>query len=686
MNLRTSCFNSAVFRSDAKRLWWVPALHTLAVFLMCLLPFYITYSDTDRLFTGININEAYENSVLLSASPVPYLILAVLTVGLSVLLFSYLNSKSAVAAMHALPVKRKTLYITHIVFGLLALIIPILINGGILGFMRSNPNIAQAVSGGHIGTWIYTQIAYVCIGFAFSVLIGIFTGNSVAHFVFTYIFALLPLFVEYALKYIMNINLYGFVMDDSSLAVLNVLYFSVAKLTQPAPFFIYLGYALVFFVLGYLVYKIRNLENSSEVVAFPKLKPVFVFGVAICSGILGYFYLSELLNLDSLFLSLPFGLLGLIIANMLAKKSFTLKGILKPTAVLVIAISALFCLFHFDITGFEKRVPDIAKIESVSVTRHMPEAQRFINATDGRRLGPKDVYVPNLTKQQDIENVLRFHSHKTIEHTEDGPNTDFLYINYQLKNGKTLLRRYIVDYDDDKDYLKPIMESAENKQERFPILQNAEENVSSVVVEDIRLGKPFNSYFLEKTDDTEIANRLISALKADLQQVTYEEFISGTVMPTSITVNYELPLVFEGTNVLASDVEGPHTYSDSDIYYVRPSYKNTIALLTELGFYDTLPNAADYSSVDVWYNSEYNRSTSAKPDLTITDPVQIEEIYRYVTTTQPNLKRNILHDDVNDGSIVIVNLDFKSETHPEFTLTWSKDDAGMPAALKNLFH
>lgn len=677
MNLRTSCFNSAIFRSDVKRLWWVPALHTLSVFLLCLLPLYINHNEIIDLFSANS--EQYINSALYQTSFVPYIILGILTVGLSVLLFSYLNSKSAVSTMHAVPVKRKTLYITHIVFGALALIIPILINGGILCFMRSNPNIAQVVSTSHIGVWICTQIAYALVGFAFSVLIGMFTGNCVAHLVFSYIFAILPLLVEVALKYIMYLNLYGYVMNDINMAVTKYLYFSIDKLMQPPLFFTYIAYALVFFLAGFLVYKIRNLENSSEVVAFPKLKPIFVYGVSICFGVAGYFYLAEILNIENLFLMLPFGLLGLIIANMLAKKAFTLKGILKPTAALVLSISLLFCLFHFDITGFEKRVPDAEKIESVSVTQRSPDdIYRYTSTANGRTVVPKDVYMPKMTKQQDIENVLRFHAHKIVEHTDSEYDPNLLYIHYNLKGGKTLTRRYAVNFDDDKDYLKPIMETEENKKDRFPILENTG-NITSILVEDIRFAKPFNSYFIKKETDVETANRLIEALKADLEQVTYEEFIYGTATPTVITVNCEIPLVHEGTDIVVKDTEMQSVFNDTNTYYVRPSYKNTIALLTELGFYDTLPQAADYQSIEV-------QSTSTDDKLfvheTITDPAQIEEIYNYVTTAQPNLKFSLNSDSENS---TVINLTFMSDTQENFSITWYKADADMPLSLKSLF-
>lgn len=678
MNLRTSCFNSAVFRSDVKRLWWVPALHTLSIFLLCLLPFYIDYHEAIGLFGGAS--EQYINSALFQCSPVPYIILGILTVGISVLLFSYLNSKSAVATMHAVPVKRKTLYITHIVFGLIALIVPILINGGILVIMRSNPNIAQVISMSHIGAWISTQIAYAVVGFAFSVLIGMFTGNSVAHLVFTYIFAVLPFLVEAGLKYIMYLNLYGYVMNDTNMAVAKYLYFSIDKLTEPTWFLLYMAYALVFFLIGYLIYKIRNLENSSEVVAFPKLKPIFVYGVSMCFGVAGYFYLAEIINVNNLFLALPFGLLGLVIANMLAKKSFTIKGILKPTVALVVSVSALFCLFHFDITGFEKRVPDAAKIESASVTRRPPDSRRFVSSMNGRMVVPKDVYVPKMTKQQDIEAVLKFHSHKTVEHTEESDNTDYLYVNYQLKDGKTMIRRYIVDYDDDRDFLKPIMETEENLKDRFPVLEKSTEDLTSISIADARLSRPFNSYFMQKDTDTEIANRLIDALKADLSQVTYEEFIDEIALPTYIEINYEIPLVYEGTDILVTDLDAQRTFSDTNTYYVRPSYKNTIVLLTELGFYDALPAASEYQSVEVWRTSI--TGDARKPDVVVTDPAQIEEIYNYVTTTQPKLKRNAYLETESGNAITLT---FQSNTQQEFTVIRSKNDVGMPQSLAKLF-
>lgn len=676
MNLQTSCFNSAVFRSDVKRLWWIPALHTISVFLFCLFPLYSTYHGRIDLTSGIS--EQYEFSVLFHLSSVPYILLGILTVGLAVLLFSYMNSKSAAAAMHAMPVKRQTLYITHALFGLTALLIPILINGGILVLMRTNPSIAQTVSTSHIGTWILTQVGYAVIGFAFAVFVGMFTGNSVAHLVLTYIFALLPYFAEATVRYVMKSNLYGYTGYADETAAAKFVYFSVERLSHPTSLLIYAAYALVLLFIGCLIYKIRHLENNGEVVAFPKLKPIFIYGVSVCSGMVGYFYLGECMNVNSLFFALPFGFLGVIIANMLIKKSFTLKGALKPALALSLTVSALFCLFYFDITGFEGRIPDFEKIESVSVT-NSPEIHRVVSSYNGITLVNEDAYVPNLTNGNDIENVLYFHRYKTVERTSDGENTAVLYLRYNLKNGKTMNRRYIVDFDDDKEYLKPIMETEENLKYRFPILGNIEEHVTELAVCDTRLSGAFNSYFTEKKADVEIIDRLIDALRADLNQVTYEEFIYQTATPTYIKINYKHPMVYEGTDILA-DEQSFGVSEDTETYCIRRSYTNTIALLTELGFYDALPHGEDYDSIEVWHTQAAD--DSSKPAEVITDRAQIEEIYSYVTEVQPSLNKNY-YEDMISGSVI--TLKFKSDTVQEFTVVRSKDDVGMPRSLASLF-
>lgn len=680
MNRQASCFNWALFRSNAKRFWWVSALHLLGILLLGILPLYIDYHDRAVSFYGA---EHYANSRLLSVSVFPYLILGVLTVGLSALLFSYLNSKSATATMHAVPLKRKTLYVTNVVFGLSSLTLPILIGGGVLLLMRANPNLYQMFSSGHVGLWMATQFAYSLIGFSFSVFIGMLTANSVAHLVLTYIFALLPFFFEAAIREILILNLYGYAPYSVENFVNRFIYFDIAKLCTLSGFLTYLLYSVILLVGGYFIYKARHLENTAEIVAFPRLKPIFIYGVAVCFGVAGYFYLAELLSLSNLYLILPFGILGLVIANMLTKKAFTLKGSLIPTVALVVTVSAVFCVFRFDLTGFERRVPALSKIEGVSVTGGAPANQNYYGMTDGKKLVLEHDYFPLMTEKEDIEHVLKFHRHKTMDRLEDGDRV--LYVQYRLSGGKTMTRRYKVDYAYDKNLLAPIMESEENRMDRFPVLQGQEQYLTAVSVADQRLPNGFGTYFTKRAEDAPVLDKLIAALKADVASVPYEEFIYGESTLTRINLDYAIPLVYEGTNTVVSQGDYKNGYTGSHIYYVRPSYTNTIAVLGELGFYDAIPTADAFSAIEV---RRYGEDGSAEAVATITDRGEIAEIYQYVIDTQFAPIRDVfissaweMTPDVAKSNALRIS--FVSETNA-FSVKRAFDDA-MPQCLKTLF-
>ena len=677
MNRQTSCFNWALFRSNAKRFWWVSALHLLGILLLGILPLYIDYHDRVVSFYGA---EHYANSRLLSISIFPYLILGVLTVGLSVLLFSYLNSKSATATMHAVPLKRKTLYITNVVFGVISLTLPILIGGGVLLLMRANPNLYQMFSLSHVGLWMATQFAYALIGFSFAVFIGMLTANSVAHLVLTYIFAILPFFIEAAIREILHLNLYGYAPYSVENFVNQYIYLDIEKLCTPSGFLTYLVYSVILLVGGYFIYKARHLENTAEIVAFPRLKPIFIYGVAVCFGVAGYFYLAELLSLSNLYLVLPFGILGLVIANMLTKKAFTLKGALIPAVALVVTVSAVFCVFRFDLTGFERRVPKLSKIEGVSVTESAPMNRNYYGMTDGKKLVLEHDYFPLMTEKEDIEHVLKFHRHKTMDRLEDGDRV--LYVQYRLAGGKSLTRRYIVDYAYDKNLLAPIMESEENRMDRFPVLQGQEQYLTAVSVNDQRLPNGFGTYFTKRTEDAAVLNKLIAALRADTLAVPYDEFIYGESTLTRIKLEYAIPLVYEGTNIVASDDDYKNGYTNTHVYYVRPCYTNTIAVLGELGFYDVIPTAEAFSAVTVHRQGMKGRVEAV---ATITTRDEIAEIYQYVIDTQFTPIRDALISsawEMEDMEQDALRISFESETNA-FSVERPFDDT-MPQCLKNL--
>lgn len=656
MKQRASFFNGAIFRADAKRFWWIPALHTLAILLLCLLPLYISYSDSSITFYQA---APYADSLLYRNSAFSYLSLFVFCVGLGVLIFSYLNKKSAVSFLHAAPVTRASLFVTHTLFGVVSLILPILLSGGVLLLFRANPNFAQTILLSHIGTWVLTHLSYAFLGFAFCAFVGMLCGNSVTHFVLTYIFAALPIFFEMIIEALVNILCYGYTPVKEDFATNQFLYFTPEQLMKWQNLGIYLLYTLIFLAIAYVLYRKRHLENCGELICFPRIKAFVLYGASVCTGLLGYFYLNALMGTESVFFMLPFALLGLIICNMLTKKAFTLRGVIKPFVCVFATVCALFCLFFFDLTGFEARVPEIEDIESV-----------YVDTTyAGSRRSPYDslyTTVPRLTKEQDIENAILFHHHK-IANREKADDGTFLYVGYQLKNGKTLTRRYPVHFEQDAEFLKPIMETEENKARRFPILsKKGEDATTAVSICDMRLAEPFKTYFTAHETDGAFADAFIEALKEDLKNVQYEEFIYGTETPTSISIDVALPYELTDEEI-AQGIVVDSTISDSHTYYIRSSYKNTLALLDTIGFYDALPTRDNYHSVEV---TKVEWGIQGKEVVTtVTAPEKVDTLYLYATAI--DTRRGA-------GENGYIELLFVSDTHHDFSVMFPLDASGFP--------
>ncbi len=688
MKLRTSYYNSAIFKSNARRFWWVSALYTIAIFVSCVLPLYIDNHDREMFYQGMQ-TEMYRSSFLLGQSVFAYLFIAVFSVGLAVLLFSYLNSKSAVAEIHSVPVKRKTLFVTHALFGIASLIVPIVLNGIILLFMRSNPSVAHIMSIEHIVAWGYTQIAYSLVAFSFTILIQMFVANSVAGLIFPFIFAFLPYLAELATRGLMTVHLYGYsnYLNASGFLTSKFLYFGIERISNPLYTCLYIAYALVFLALAYLVYRKRGLENTQEVVAFPKLKNFFVYGVGICTGLCGYFYLMAIAEVTSLLWIIPFGALGLVIANMLTKKAFTIRGIFAPSLAFILSLVVLFAFLHFDITGFETKVPDSKKIKSASVTTCPLDQFGQGRMVANEAIVPQSVYIPYLTDKKDIENIVKYHKFKTESSEKDVAkatlynNTDSIYINYTLENGKTLSRVYNANLIEEKDYLKPIMETDEYLEHKFPVLGEGEKYVSTLVVTDARLNGTFNAYYKDRSEDKEMMQKLLTALKKDLENVKYEEFAYNSPAPTAFEIEATIPYVYMGTDVLyVPDDDYKYALTEGFTYYIRPSYKNTIKVLEELGFYDVIPSSAYYKEVHITNTSYLYKEDSPEAQV-ITDPAIIDEIYNYVIVTPANLYALRTYDEGLEFSV-----NFKSESGANYSVTRTSKDEDLPQVLKELFN
>ncbi len=615
MSLKTSFFNSSIFKTDIKRFWWVCALETFIIFISNVFPEYQSFAK-------------YHNQGI-SWSNGSFVFVMIFATGVSILLFSYLHSSAPVSTFHSMPIKRKGLFFTKLKGIFTLTITPLIINAVILLFMRIAGDNIEFFSMLEWGKWLFGALMYTLIAVSVAVITNMMTGNPIAALVFTAGFMAMPAIIISFSEHFLHNAVYGYCSDFAN-DILNYIYIDYGNLSDPKHFTVYIIISIILIICAYFLYKNRKLESYGEIISLTWLKPIFITIIAILASILSYSYFTTYLESDNLLCLIPFGILGTIIAQMVAKKSINPRGIHKPVAIYILSAILFIAAIQFDITGFERRIPKLEDIKSVNVV-YANENPRYhyINGVE-YRYTDVDIFDPTFKNTEDIENVIRLHKY-LIENRER--KTDkIIPISYTLKNGKTITREYEINLTKDAEFLKPVYETYEFKANRFPVIDGTKKNETTLKIRDNRFAE---GTFMTLHSNTEEFSRLMEALKKDVLNVKYEDFASGSPTYTIINHEYSKDSTFEAiqkidgtmpTTETASieDVKEMSVPTSSDRYYIRDSYVNTISVLKELGYYDSLPKPEHFKSASVYLQNVTGGPVKEKE---ITDHTLIQELY-----------------------------------------------------------
>lgn len=389
MRSATSFFDKTLFRSQLKHTWplWL-GYTALWLFLVPVMLF----SELSAYQLGYSAADA---SYLLLNTGVRGGIFISFFFGLffAMLSFSHLTQSRATNGFHALPVRRETIFLTAYLTGLFCQLSTILVTF-LLGAAVSAPL--------HLSFWSVTAAAM---------------GSAMLEAVFFYSFAALCM-----------------VMTGQILAA-------------------YALAGLVIALIALLLYRTRKSEMTGSTVAFPWAVPVFKYGVAFCTAVslgqfLYYFLFGQYRSSgnDSLpgtiLCMAAAGLVGYFVAEMLIKKSFRVfRTGAKGAAIVSLALVLLGVTMSFDLTGYEKRVPDESEIESAFYTFSGMTDVTTDDADTIRRLtAAHQAIVKNRNEQVRIADAsdadtLSQSDHDDIEHFS-------LRLTYYLKDGSQLSRSY----------------------------------------------------------------------------------------------------------------------------------------------------------------------------------------------------------------------------------------------------
>lgn len=677
MNLKTSLFNKTLIKTDLRRFWWLGVLNILAILIFAVYPLYmrIPYNNInqyrhERLFI---YSDMYRSTLISVPIIIIFAIAAVL------LVFSYINKTAPVSFMHGLPLKRKTHFASHLVSGLTLTLSPAVISAVILLIMRINTSFANIVWTSDIFKWLLIYAVYSVFVFSGTLFSAFLSGNSFGAVGIAGGFALLPVVATGFADIFMKTNLYGYYANDLYTWLKWVYLFPDKILGTGA--LIYICGAVVLCALAYWLYKIRNLENYGEVVAFAPLRPVFVYLTAAFISALGYMYLSVINGGASLWWILVFGIMGVIAAYMISNKSFSLKGAWKPSSIVFVCFMLLFISVKCDIFGYERRVPKLSKIDGVCLVSD-DSIRKATYVPDVGKATFTEVYKPIMTNKEDIENVRTLHK-AIIKTRETGEGVTInLPITYRLSNGRTVRREYNISPKTYDELLGKLYETQEMKYSNYPVCDPTQKEFVSVTISDLRLTSL--SYY---EDNKEMMNRIAEAFKKDVENLKYEDdcdvhsYVGSQL--TKITFSYWKPMKDENGKSVSEELckNSPIIESHS----ITPKYENTYALLTELGLYKDLITADKITEIGVnilYYTiksqavtrpaySDYG-STFDKNDFTYTtrNAEEIAEAFRIVTEDAPydtNTGSNMIEVlFLTDRGTINAELSYSDDAVPEF--------------------
>ena len=449
MRSATSFFDKTLFRSQLKHTW--PLWLGYTALWLFLVPVAL-FSELSAYQGGYSAADA---SYLLLNTGVRGGVFISFFFGLffAMLAFSHLTQSRATNGFHALPVRRETIFLTAYLTGLFCQVSSILVT-----FL--------------LGAAMLEAVFF----YSFAVLCMMMTGQILAAPVFYFVGNILVPGMEYLLRNFAGNFLYGYsghtdvalgflspplyMYPEVDIASIETCesgsYYVTAYALEHRSLMILAAYALaglVIALIALLLYRTRKSEMTGSTVAFPWATPIFKYGVAFCTAValgqfLYYFLFGQYRSSDNdslpgtILCMVAAGLVGYFVAEMLIKKSFRVfRAGAKGAAIVALALVLLGVAMSFDLTGYEKHVPDESEIESVYYTFSGMTNVTTDDADTIRRLtAAHQAIVKNRNEQARIADAWDADTLSQSDHDDIEPFS--LRLTYYLKDGSQLSRSY----------------------------------------------------------------------------------------------------------------------------------------------------------------------------------------------------------------------------------------------------
>ena len=490
-----SYFDKGIILNECKRLYWVPIMYFLGLFISIPLQILL---EVQRYAPDLEENLQFlriTRNVLGFRHPGTILMLYVVPVAVGLLLYRYMQDRKNSDMIHSLPIKRETLFLSHGITGVLFLSVPLLLTVAITALIHQIFSLDFIFTLQDLWIWAGTIMLMSLVLYASTIFVGMVTGMTIAQGILTYIVLFLPVGLYQLVIFNMEYYLYGFSWERyGGLSTELIQQLSplvrIGMLTgEPVSAMEVIGYSLfvvLIMALGAVLYKRRRLENNLQVIVFKPLKHLFKYGVTFSVMLLAgtYFYSASNGSMGWVWFGyLFFALLGYGLAEAIIQKTVRIlswkmvRGFMIYGGVILLTIGIL----ALDVTGFEQRQPAAEEIEGVYIGYNDYDYRRM------KEYGSEDLV---FHEEENIRRAMELHQtlvdvKDEIQHPQERmDDARPFYLVYQLKNGERLTRYYPgVPREIYIEAYGKLVESEEYKYSRYPILSVPQGDLQRVSIQ-----------------------------------------------------------------------------------------------------------------------------------------------------------------------------------------------------------
>lgn len=351
---------------------------------------------------------------------------------LALTLFGYLCKPSECFMVHSLPIRRERLLLLHTIAGFLVYLIPMGLSIAGTRGLYAEEDLAR------LG-WCALEFA---LFFGTGVLCMLLTGRKLGAALLYILLEDLNGLIVAVLQTIYVPMLPGVYLNtdmfylNSTAVITEIRYEYITGTKVGWLVAIVCAVTLAVYGAALILYRRRDLEHAGDLVSVRWLDPVF----AAISGFVGVFILEAFVSITVDGVPVPVLVLGLAMGyqayHMLSARSarvFTKKILTGLVCLTVLVVGSVY-VTGLDPFGRVHHIPDTGEIESVRFSENVYAADRYTTA-DPEQIAALTALHQDLLEQMEENSGLPDY---------EGDN---VFLEYTLKNGKTVQRQYVIHDD-----------------------------------------------------------------------------------------------------------------------------------------------------------------------------------------------------------------------------------------------